>query len=187
MKSWRTWWGRREADSPVELRDLFIYFGQKTIEELKSEDFILLPVHGFVSQKLFIHLISPSTPSANKCKQIHNTTGVFYCCHPPWQNHFLFVFVCVLHQVRTSSCHVWGSVLHFLTGNGGVRQERVKMLAIQKSLKWAKMKPCKLRRAGGGGWCDNCNDFIWAEFIEQVRKRLPEQLPFMLYWDYPGT
>lgn len=96
MKSWRTWWGRRESDSPVELSDLFIYFGQKTIEELKSEDIVPLPVHGFVSQKLFIHLISPSTPSANKCKQIHNTTGVLYCCHPPWQNHScIFLCVCV--------------------------------------------------------------------------------------------
>lgn len=102
---------------------LFIYFGQKTIEQLKSEDIVPLPVHGFVSQQLFLHLISPSTPSANKCKQIHNTTGAFYCCHPPWQNHScIFLFVCVLHQVRTSSCHVWGSVLHFLTANSGVRQ-----------------------------------------------------------------
>ena len=58
-----------------------------------------MAAHGFVSnpslllyehkQQLFIHLISPSTLSANKHKQMLNNAWAFYFCHPPRQNHGL--------------------------------------------------------------------------------------------------
>lgn len=109
VKSRRTWGWRAEcvrerafSRSRLTLEHSWVLFLLKTKEELKAEKIPPLAAHGFVchpslycmnKQQLFIHLISPSTPSANKCKQIHNATASFYCCHPPRQNHWYMFFL----------------------------------------------------------------------------------------------
>ncbi len=110
VKSWRTWGWRAErarerafflqwADSLTQLSA----FSAENKRGIKSRKIHPLAAHGFVchpslycmnKQQLFIHLISPSTTSANKCKQIHGATAAFYCCHPPRQNHcYTFFFL----------------------------------------------------------------------------------------------